>query len=116
MVPVKPLVLSRMCSISRKIDGSERLWMMRPSCSVIEQKVQPPKQPRMMFTEKRIISHAGIFIAIGRMRRARVGQAVDMIHFGGAERQRRRIEPDVALAVLLHQRPGIARIRLEVEG
>jgi hypothetical protein len=34
----------------------ERFWMMRPSCSVIEQKVQPPKQPRMMFTEKRIIS------------------------------------------------------------
>ncbi len=35
--------------------------MMRPSCSVIEQKVQPPKQPRMMFTLKRIISQAGIF-------------------------------------------------------
>src|SRR3569832_2462451 len=35
-------------------------WMMRPSCSVIEQKVQPPKQPRMMLIEKRIISHAGI--------------------------------------------------------
>jgi hypothetical protein len=31
--------------------------MMRPSCSVMEQKVQPPKQPRMMLTEKRIISH-----------------------------------------------------------
>ena len=56
--------------------------MMRPSCSVIEQKVQPPKQPRMMFTEKRIISQAGIFaLAVGRMRRARVGQAVDVIHF-----------------------------------
>jgi hypothetical protein len=32
------------------IESSERLWMMRPSCSVIEQKVQPPKQPRMMLT------------------------------------------------------------------
>ena len=30
--------------------------MMRPSCSVIEQKVQPPKQPRWIETEKRIIS------------------------------------------------------------
>ena len=30
--------------------------MTRPSCSVIEQKVQPPKQPRMIVTEKRIIS------------------------------------------------------------
>ena len=35
--------------------------MMRPSCSVIEQKVQPPKQPRMIVTENRIISYAGIF-------------------------------------------------------
>ena len=30
--------------------------MILPSCSVIEQKVQPPKQPRMMLIEKRIIS------------------------------------------------------------
>ena len=34
--------------------------MIRPSCSVIEQNVQPPKQPRMMFTELRIISQAGM--------------------------------------------------------
>ncbi len=61
MTPVKPGVLSRIASISRITESSERLWMMRPSCSVIEQKVQPPKQPRMMLTEKRIISHAGIF-------------------------------------------------------
>ena len=33
---------------------------MRPSCSVIEQKLQPPKQPRMILTEKRIMSQAGI--------------------------------------------------------
>src|SRR6478609_11301876 len=61
ITPVKPGTLSRISSISLMIDSSLRLWMMRPSCSVIEQKVQPPKQPRMMFTEKRIISHAGIF-------------------------------------------------------
>src|SRR4030065_474481 len=60
MMPVKPGVLSRMASISLRTDFSERFWMMRPSCSVIEQKVQPPKQPRMMLIEKRIISHAGI--------------------------------------------------------
>src|SRR6478735_12799774 len=60
IVPVKPLVLSRIASISRRMERSERLWMMRPSCSVIEQKVQPPKQPRMMLTEKRIISQAGM--------------------------------------------------------
>src|ERR1035437_5583615 len=61
IVPVKPGVLSRISSISLRIDCSERLWMMRPSCSVIEQKVQPPKQPRMMLIENRIMSNAGIF-------------------------------------------------------
>ena len=60
--PVKPGTLSRIASISWMIESSERLWMIRPSCSVIEQKVQPPKQPRMMFTLKRIISQAGIFV------------------------------------------------------
>ncbi len=46
ITPVNPPTLSRMVSISRMTESSERLWMMRPSCSVIEQKVQPPKQPR----------------------------------------------------------------------
>ena len=55
MTPVKPGTLSRIVSISRITESSERFWMMRPSCSVIEQKVQPPKQPRWMEIEKRII-------------------------------------------------------------
>src|ERR1700716_1005061 len=61
MVPVNPLVLSRISSISRRIDGSERLCIMRPSGWVMKKKVQPPKQPRMILTEKRIMSQAGIF-------------------------------------------------------
>ena len=61
ITPVKPGVLSRISSISRRIEPSERLWMIRPSCSVIEQKVQPPKQPRMIVTENLIMSQAGIF-------------------------------------------------------
>src|SRR5215469_2990371 len=60
ITPVKPGVLSRIRSISRRIEPSERLWMMRPSCSVIEQKVQPPKQQGMTVTENLIISQAGI--------------------------------------------------------
>src|SRR3569833_4742163 len=63
ITPAKPGTLSRISSISRITESSLRLWMMRPSCSVIEQKVHPPKQPRMMLTEKRIISHAGILVA-----------------------------------------------------
>ncbi len=61
MTPVNPGVLSRMSSISRRIEPSERFWMTRPSCSVMEQKVQPPKQPRMIVTENLIMSQAGIF-------------------------------------------------------
>src|SRR5690348_6447213 len=60
ITPVKPGTVSRTCSTSRITDSSERLWMMRPSCSVIEQKVQPPKQPLWIATEKRIILYAGI--------------------------------------------------------
>ena len=56
MTPVKPGTSSRIVSTSRRIDSWLRFWMMRPSCSVIEQNVQPPKQPRMMFTEVLIIS------------------------------------------------------------
>ncbi len=37
-------------------DSCERDWMMRPWWAVIEQKVQPPKQPRMIVTESLIIS------------------------------------------------------------
>src|SRR3569833_2071655 len=61
MTPVKPGTLSRMSSISRITELSERLWMIRPSCSVIEQKVHPPKQPRWIAMEKRIILYAGMF-------------------------------------------------------
>ena len=60
MTPVNPGTVSRTVSISRSTDRSERLWMMRPSCSVIEQKLQPPKQPRWIEIEKRIILYAGI--------------------------------------------------------
>src|SRR6476660_4128146 len=41
ITPVKPGVLVLFFSILRKIEPSELFWIMRPSCSVIEQKVQP---------------------------------------------------------------------------
>src|SRR5678816_3429228 len=63
MMPWNPGVWSRIRSISARIERSERLCMMRPSCSVIEQKLQPPKQPRRIVTENLIISYAGIFAA-----------------------------------------------------
>ena len=41
----------RSARISRSTLSAERFWMTRPSCSVIEQNVQPPKQPRMSTSE-----------------------------------------------------------------
>ena len=43
-------------STSLSTDSCERDWMMRPWWAVIEQNVQPPKQPRMIVTESLIIS------------------------------------------------------------
>ena len=43
--------MRRSARISRSTLSAERLWITRPSCSVIEQNVQPPKQPRMSTIE-----------------------------------------------------------------
>ena len=45
---------------SARTERGLRLWITRPSCIVMEQKVQPPKQPRMICTESLIIVWAGI--------------------------------------------------------
>ena len=118
MTPVKPGTLSRISSISRMIESSLRLWMMRPSCSVIEQKVQPPKQPRMMFTLKRIISQAGILSPspYARVRRgARYGRSntwsisAVVSGIGGGLIHTSRV------AVRLHQRARVARVGFQVQ-
>jgi len=43
--------MRRSSRISLSTLSPERLWMTRPSCSVMEQKLQPPKQPRISTTE-----------------------------------------------------------------
>src|SRR4029077_14149151 len=45
---------------SLRTDSWDRDCIMRPWCAVMEQKVQPPKQPRISVTESLIISKAGI--------------------------------------------------------
>jgi hypothetical protein len=50
--------------------------MMRPSCSVIEQNVQPPKQPRWIAIEKLDHLVGGYLrIAVERMRRRWYGRS-----------------------------------------
>ena len=60
MIPVKPSVLSQIVSISL---GSAFRARLDDATLVLGNRAegQPPKQPRMIVTEWRIISHAGIF-------------------------------------------------------
>ena len=59
MVPPNPAMRDR-ARTSRSTFSALRLWMMRPSCSVMLQNVQPPKQPRMVTMECLTVSNAGI--------------------------------------------------------
>src|SRR5262249_62231568 len=60
IVPLKPGSVAIFFA-SARTERELRLWMIRPSCIVIEQNVQPPKQqPRMICTESLIIVCAGI--------------------------------------------------------
>jgi hypothetical protein len=49
------------------------------------------------------------------MRPALEGQVVDPVHLGGGERNGWRIEPDVGIAVSLHQRTRVAGVRLQMQ-
>ena len=49
------------------------------------------------------------------MRPALEGQVVDPVHLGGGERNGRRIEPHVDIAVALHQGPRVAGVRFQVQ-
>ena len=59
-------------------------------------------------------------LAVAGMRFALVRRAIDRIHFRRRQRNRRRIQPDIAFGaadtVRLHQRPCIAGVRFEVKG
>ena len=56
-----------------------------------------------------------IRIAIERVRSPLVRQLIDLVHFFGGQRDRRRIEPHLLLPVALHQCTRITRIGLEVQ-
>ncbi len=54
-------------------------------------------------------------LAIARVRRSGIRQAIDAIHLFHCERERRRIEPHIAPVVRLHQCACIAGVRLQME-
>ena len=54
-------------------------------------------------------------ITIGRVRNPCIGQPEHIVHFLGAQGNRRRIEPHVPIPVTLHQRPGVTGVGLQVQ-
>ncbi len=58
---------------------------------------------------------AAVFVGVCGVRAARIRQAEHMVHLRGGERNRRRIEPHVAIAMRLHQCARVARVGLEVQ-
>ncbi len=58
-------------------------------------------------------------IGIGRVRAARIGQAKHPVHFGGGQRDGRRVHPHIAgrgaFPMGLHQCPGVARVGFQVQ-
>ncbi len=67
--------MRRSARTSRSTLSALRDWITRPSCSVIEQKVQPPKQPRIVTIEWRTVSNAGIFSSYDQCARRANGRS-----------------------------------------
>ena len=82
MVPRKSS-MRRSARTSRSTLSAERFWITRPSCSVIEQKVQPPKQPRMSTSECFTVSKPGSRSRVHRVRHAVERQVVQLVHRDG---------------------------------
>ncbi len=56
-----------------------------------------------------------LFLAIRRVRDALVRHAEHVVHLFGGHRDGWRVEPDIHLAMLLHQRAGVARVGFQVQ-
>ena len=85
--PVNPGVLVAYVARSRRgWKPAERFWMIRPSCSVIEQKVQPPKQPAHDIDREtnHLVCRDFALIAVRRVRvRARIAYSNTVVHLFG---------------------------------
>src|SRR5471032_2327615 len=55
------------------------------------------------------------FLAVRRVRNARIGHAEHVVHFFGGHGNGRRVEPDIHFTMLLHQRAGVARVGLQMQ-
>ena len=91
--------------------------MMRPSCSVIEQKraaAEAAAHDRDREADHLVGRDLRVAVATGAAR-ARTAARRRASISARRQRDRRRVEPDVAVAVALHQRARVAGIRLQVQ-
>ena len=116
MMPVKPSVLSRMISISRRIELLRA--RLDDAALVLGDRAEGAAAETAAHDRHRMADHlpGGNFRARHRrVRRAREGQVIDRVHLRRGQRNGRRRQPDVPVAVPLRQRPGVAGIALLVQ-
>src|SRR3569623_123958 len=68
-----------------------------------------------LHTEADHLVGGDVRVAVARVRPPRVRQIEYAVHLLGGELDGRRIDPDIAFAVALHQRAGVAGVGLEVQ-
>ena len=115
-MPVKPGVTSRMRSISPQ-DARLRARLDDPAL-VLGDRAEAAAAEAAAHDRHREPDHLvgrdlGAPVARVRARARRAARRA--VHLGGGQRQRRRVEPDVAPAVALDQGARVARVGLEVE-
>ena len=54
-------------------------------------------------------------VTVERVRLPGVGQFIDAVQLGGFQRYGRWVQPDVGVAMALHQGAGVARVRFDVQ-
>ena len=110
ITPVKPGTVSRIVSISRidRVLGA----VLDDAALVLGDRAERAAAEAAALDRDREADHlvgGDLRVAVGRVRHALVRQLVDRIHLLRGERDRRRVEPHVHVAVALHQRARVAR-------
>src|SRR5258708_37726009 len=112
--PVQPGTFFR-DSISRSTDASLRETTSRPWCSVMQQKLQPAAQPRMMVTlEADLLPRRDLRLAVHGVRQAREGQLVLLVDQFRRGRRRGWVDVHQVAPVLLQKNARVVGVVLEV--
>src|SRR6266478_1321029 len=115
MTPVKPGTLSRTSPISRSTESSETL---DDAALVLGDGAEGAAAEAAALDRDREADHlvrGNVRLAVARVRGSAVGALVHPVHLLGGERNGRRVQPHLGVAVALHQGARITRIGLQVQ-